>query len=170
MRRFAVCLAIALLFAPAPAEAQVRLLGGVGVTNPMSDLNDVTSVGWHATGGAQLSIATLPVSLQADGGYHSFGEQGSNPKTSVLSGALSLVVTLPGVGLSPYFLGGLGIYRTSVDVSGLDPTSDTGIHAAFGVDIGAAGFGGYAELRGVNVSTEGSGNFRFLTATLGIRL
>ena len=34
----------------------------------------------------------------------------------------------------------------------------------------ALGLGGFAELRGVNVSTEGSGNFRFLTATLGIRL
>ena len=170
MRRTALCLALALFFAPAAAEAQVRILAGAGVTNPISDLNDVAGVGWHAMGGAQLEIATLPVGLRGDGGYHSFGEQGSNPQTSVLSGAVSLVVTLPGVGLSPYVLGGVGVYRTSLDLPGNEASSDTGFHAAFGVDIGGLGFGGFAELRGVNVSTEGSGNFRFLTATLGIRL
>jgi hypothetical protein len=170
MRRTALCLALGLIFIPAAAEAQVRILAGAGVTNPISDLNDVTDVGWHAMGGAQLDIATLPISLRGDGGYHSFGEQGSNPQTSVLSGAVSLVVTLPGVGLSPYILGGVGVYRTSLDIPADDPTSDTGIHGAFGVDIGAVGFGGFAELRGVSVSTEASGNFRFLTATLGLRL
>jgi len=170
MRRFILCLTLAMLLSPAAAEAQVRIMAGVGVTNPIGDLKDASDVGWHAMGGMQLSVATLPVGLRADGGYHSFGEQGANPQVSILSGALSLVVTLPGVGLSPYVLGGVGVYRTSLSEATLDPTSDTGIHAAFGVDIGALGFGGFAELRGVNVSTEGPGNFRFLTATLGFRL
>ena len=170
MRRFALSAAIALLFTPSAAVAQVSILVGAGVTNPISDLSDVADVGWHAMAGMQLAVATLPVGLRADGGYHSFGEQDVNPQPSVLSGALSLVVTLPGVGLAPYLLGGVGIYRTSLDGTGLDPTSDTGFHAAFGVDIGGLGLGGFAELRGVSVSTEGSGNFRFLTATLGIRL
>jgi len=170
MRRSTVLLALALMLTPVAAQAQVQILAGAGVTNPISDLKNVTDVGWHAMAGMQLSIATLPVGLRADGGYHSFGEQGTNPQMNVLSGALSLVVKLPGVGLSPYLLGGMGIYRTSLANTGLDSTSDTGFHAAFGVDIGAIGFGGFAELRGVNVSTEGSGNFRFLTATLGVRL
>lgn len=170
MRRTALVAILALLWVPSAAMGQVRILAGAGVTNPISDLNDVTDVGWHAMAGMQLSVAALPVGLRADGGYHSFGQQGANPQTSILSGALSVVLTLPGVGLSPYLLGGVGIYRTSLDVSGTEPTSDTGIHAAFGVDIGALGFGGFAELRGVSVGTEGAGNFRFLTATLGFRL
>jgi hypothetical protein len=120
--------------------------------------------------GLQLAVAALPIGLRADGAYHSFGQQGTNPATSILSGALSLVVTFPGVGLSPYVLGGVGAYRTSQDVSGLEPESDSGIHGAFGVDIGALGFGGFAEVRLVNVSTAGSGNRRYVTATLGIRL
>jgi hypothetical protein len=121
-------------------------------------------------GGAKLSIAALPVGLRADGGYHSFGEQGSNPRPSILSGSLSLVVTFPGIGLSPYVLGGVGVYRTSVDVDGVPPTSDSGFHGAFGVDIGAVGSGGFAEVRLANIGTEGSGTYRFVTATLGFRL
>lgn len=170
MRRTALIATAALLLVPPVAEAQVRILGGAGLTNPLSDLNDVADVGWHFMGGAHLSIATLPVGLRADGGYHSFGEQDANPQTGVLSGALSLVVTFPGVGLSPYVLGGVGAYRISLDVSGDEPTGETGIHGAFGVDIGALGFGGFAEVRLVTVSTEESGNFRFVTATLGVRL
>ncbi len=170
MRRFAFLVALTMVLGPTAAEAQVRFMAGAGVTNPVGDLNDAADVGWHAMGGMQLSVATLPIGLRGDAGYHAFGEQGPSPSVSILSGAVSLVVTLPGVGLSPYVLGGMGIYRTSLDVTGADLTSDTGIHAAFGVDIGALGFGGFAELRGVNVSTEGSGNFRFLTATFGVRL
>lgn len=171
MRRTALFATLALLLLlPSATAAQLRILAGAGVTNPMGDLNDATDVGWHATGGVKLSIATIPVSLQADGTYHSFGEQGTNPQTSILAGALSLVVPFPGVGLRPYVLGGVGLYRTSLDVDGLDPESDTGIHGAFGVDIGAVGFGGYAEVRGTVVDTEGSGNRWFVSATLGVRL
>ena len=168
MRRPAL-LAIALfLLLPAATQAQIRLLGGVGVTNPFGDLRDVSSVGWRAMGGIELGIAALPVQFRADGGYDSFGQKGSNPQTSILSGALSLVVNFPGIGLSPYVLGGLGTYRTSVD--GVDPFSNRGIHGAFGVDIGAVGSGGFAEVRYVSVKTDGDTNQRFVTATLGLRL
>lgn len=170
MRRSTLLATLAVLLIPTASAAQLRLMAGAGVTNPMGDLNDAADVGWHAMGGLSLGIATLPVGLRADGGYHSFGEQGTDPKTTILSGALSVVVSFPGVGLSPYVLGGVGVYRTSLDVDGVDPESDTGFHAAFGVDIGAIGFGGFAEVRLVNVNPEGSGNRRFVTATLGIRL
>lgn len=170
MRRTTLLATVVLLLLPAAAQGQIRLLGGVGVTNPMGDLNDVADVGWHAMGGVQLGIAAVPVGLRADGGYHSFGQQGSNPQTSVLSGALSVVVNFPGIGLAPYVLGGIGSYRTSVDVDGVDPVTNTGVHGAFGVDIGAVGFGGFAEVRYVSVKTDSGASERFVTATLGIRL
>jgi len=170
MRKTVLLATVAVLSLPAAGEAQVSLLGAVGVTNPMSDLNDVADVGWHAMAGMHLAIADLPVGLRADGAYHSFGEQGMNPATNILSGALSLVVKFPGVGLSPYLLGGVGIYRTSADGSSFATESDSGIHGAFGVDIGALDFGGFAEVRVVNVSTESAGNRRFVSATLGVRL
>lgn len=168
MRRSALLATLAVLLIPAASAAQLRLMAGVGVTNPMGDLNDTADVGWHAMGGLNLGIATLPVGLRLDGGYHSFGSQSGDPKVNILSGAASLIVHFPGVGLSPYVLGGIGAYRTDVD-DGSDAQSDTGFHGAFGVDIGAVGFGGFAEVRLVNVSPA-SGNRRYVTATLGIRL
>ena len=169
MRRSLLWLVLALLVAPGAAQAQVQLLGAAGLTNPMSDLNDISDVGWHLMGGAELSVATLPVSLRADGSYDSFGEQGTNPRPKVLSGALSLVVRFPGVGLRPYVLGGVGVYRTSLDAVDSQATSDKGIHGAFGVDIGALGFGGFAELRLVDFERD-SATFRYVTAMLGVRL
>jgi len=170
MRKTALIATVAFLLLPAATEAQVRLLGGVGVSNPMSDLNGVSDVGWHASAGLQLGIAALPVALRADGARHSFGQQGANPTPNILSGAVSLVVMFPGLGLSPYILGGLGVYRMGTDAPGAPTESDTGIHGAFGVDIGSLSAGGFAEVRLVNVGTESAGNRRYVSATLGFRL
>lgn len=166
-RSLATAILLALAVAPAGADAQVRLMGGAGLSTPFGDFADVTEVGWHAAAGLQLGFPTLPVALRADGGYHSFGEATPVPKTSMLGGALSVVVELPAVGLGPYLLGGVGMYRTSVD--GFDPVSDPGFHAAFGVNIGQLGFGGFGEVRFVNVNGE-DGDARFVTATVGFRL
>jgi hypothetical protein len=112
-------------------------------------------------------VPSIPIALRADGAYHSFGQASSAPSVDMLAGDLSLVFNLPGVGLVPYLLGGVGAYRTSVE--GLDAVSDNGFHGAFGVNIGAIGFGGFAEVRFVNVNGETS-DARFVTATLGLRL
>jgi hypothetical protein len=63
----------------------------------------------------------------------------------------------------------VGIYRTTVDSADSQAASDTGIHGAFGVDIGALGFGGFAELRLVDFERD-SATFRYVTAMLGLRL
>jgi hypothetical protein len=171
MRRLAsyAALSLTLLLAldPGAAEAQPRIMAGAGLSTPLGDFGDAAGVGWHGTAGLQLGFPTLPVALRADGAYHSFGEESPAPKTSMLAGALSAVINLPGVGLVPYLLGGVGMYRTSVD--GSEATSDSGFHGAFGVNIGALGFGGFGEVRFVNVNGEG-GDARFVTATVGFRL
>jgi hypothetical protein len=169
MRRRTLLVAVHLVLALAPmvAEAQPRLMGGVGLSTPFGDLADDAEVGWHALAGLQLGFPTLPVALRADGAYHSFGEASPSPKTNMLSGHLSVVVILPGVGLSPYLLGGVGMHRTSVD--GQEAESDSGFHGAFGVDIGALGFGGFGEARVVSIN-RAEGDARFVTFTIGFRL
>lgn len=167
MRRSVLTCALALLLLPAAGESQVSLLGGAGLSTPIGSFGDAAEVGWHALAGLQLGVPTIPVALRADGAYHSFGEATPVPKTSMLAGALSLVVNLPGVGLVPYLLGGVGQYRTSVD--GLEATSDSGFHGAFGVNIGALGPGAFGEVRLVNVSLSGD-DARFVTASVGFRL
>lgn len=169
MRRLMLLAFLALLAAPTTAAGQVSLLAGGGLSTPIGDFGDVAEASWHAMAGLQLSVPAIPVALRADGAYHSFGQAPGNPSSSMLAGAGSLVVSLPGVGLVPYLLGGVGQYRLSVDVAGLDAVTDNGYHAAFGVNIGALGFGGFGEVRFVNVS-HSVGNSRFVTATLGFRL
>jgi hypothetical protein len=162
--------ALVLLSAPVAVEAQVRLMAGAGLSTPIGDFGDVAEAGWHGMAGLQLGVPAIPVALRADGAYHSFGQAPANPSSSMLSGTLNLVLSLPGVGLVPYILAGVGKYRTTVDLAGVEPVSDNGFQGAFGVNIGALGFGGFGEVRLVNVSQSGGGNARFVSATLGLRL
>lgn len=174
MRRIVLFATSALLLAaaaPSSAEGQVSFFGGLGVTQPLSDLSNAAGVGWHGNVGMQLGVASIPIRLRGDGTYHSFGEEGGNPKPKVLAGALSIVVPFPGVGLRPYLLGGIGAYRTTFSGDSIDEESDRGFHGAFGVDIGApTGLGGYAELRYVDIQSDAPGNRRLISATLGLRL
>ncbi len=168
MRRLALLLAFGAFIAPAAAAGQVALLGGAGVGRPIGDFGDAAAPGWHALAGLQVGVPAIPIALRVDGSYHSFGAPANGLESSILAGTGSLVLTLPGVGLVPYFLGGVGQYRVSLDQNGVDPVTDNGIHGAFGVNIGAMGFGGYAEIRVVNIS-QSAGDARFVTATLGLR-
>lgn len=168
MRRMILLTSLAILVAPVWASAQVRLMAGGGLSTPFGDFGDAAKAGWHLAGGLQLSVPTIPVvALRADGGYHSFGQARPAPSLDMLTGNLSLVFNLPGVGLVPYVLAGLGAYRTTAE--GLDAVSDNGFHAAFGVNIGAIGLGGFGEVRFVNVNQSVT-DARFVTATLGFRL
>jgi hypothetical protein len=167
MRRLLPLTLLAILVAPVVASAQVRLMAGGGLSTPIGDFGDAAEAGWHLTGGMQLGVPTIPIALRGDGAYHSFGQASSAPSVDMLGGTLSLVFNLPGVGLVPYLLGGVGAYRTTVE--GFDAVSDNGFHAAFGVNIGAIGFGGFGEVRFVNIN-QSVGDARFVTATLGLRL
>jgi len=169
MRRMTLLVALVLLSAPGAVSGQVRLMAGAGLSSPIGDFGDVAESGWHGMAGLQLAVPAIPIALRADGGYHSFGAAAANPSSSMLSGTLNLVLSLPGVGLVPYILAGVGKYRTSVDVAGVDAVSDNGFQGAFGVNIGALGFGGFGEVRLVNVSGSG-GDARFVMATVGLRL
>jgi hypothetical protein len=167
MRRLILLTLLAVIVAPVAAGAQVRLMAGGGLSTPIGDFGDAAQAGWHLTGGMQLGVPAIPIALRGDGAYHSFGQASSAPSVDMLGGTLSLVFNLPGVGLVPYLLAGVGAYRTTVE--GLDAVSDNGFHAAFGVNIGAIGLGGFGEVRFVNIN-QSVGDARFVTATLGLRL
>jgi hypothetical protein len=176
MRRLASHAALTLLFVaaatavPACVAAQVSLMAGAGITRPFGDFGDVAESGWQAMAGIQVGVPAIPIALRADGGYQAFGAPAGQPGVSLLGGAASLVVNLPGVGLVPYLLAGVGQYRVSVDQSGVEAVTNNGYHGAFGVNIGALGFGGFAELRLVNIIDTNDAASRFVAVTLGIRM
>lgn len=169
MRRLVVLLAL-LAAVPTAVEAQPRLMGGVGFTAPTGDVSDAADPGYHLRAAMRMGIPTTPLALQADGTYHKLGSASATvTDTQVLSGALSVVFTLPGVGMQPYLLGGLGSYRVKNGPVGLSSTmTDTGYHGGFGVTLGGLGLGGFAELRFVQIN--GPVKTRLIPLTFGFRL
>lgn len=172
MMRYLLLLALAsALVAPVAVEAQPRLLVGGGITAPNGDISDFAETGYHAQVGIEIGIPTLPLAFRADGGYHKLSaSDGAYDDTKILGGSLSVVYKLPGVGLSPYFLGGVGSYRTEAGLAGATETAtDTGYHGGFGMNIGAVGFGAFVEIRFVRISGANR-TTRFIPVTFGLRL
>ena len=173
MRRHfpALCGVVLALFvlAPVPAEAQPRLLVGGGFSAPNGQITDVADPGYHLQAGLQVTIPTLPLGLRGDGAYHRMGATTADfAQTEVLAGSLSLVFHLPGVGLQPYFLGGIGSYQTEAGpVDDPQKVTDVGYHGGFGVAIGGTGLGGFAEVRYVQI--QSAVTTRLIPVTLGFR-
>ena len=174
MKRILFAAAVAAFLLPSAAQAQMpRFMAGVGLSTPTGDFNDAVETGYHGRLGLQLGAPAFPVAGRLEGEYHSFGQTEGLPKVTVLNGALSAVLSLGGVGLTPYFLAGVGRYRVDIDVAAVEPATEpateTGFHGGFGVNIGAIGLGGFAEFRVVQINTEGN-KIRYFPLTVGLRL
>ncbi|MCH7992178.1 MAG: hypothetical protein IIC35_07155, partial [Gemmatimonadetes bacterium] len=87
-------------------------------------------------------------------------------ETKVLAGSISMVFALPGVGLNPYLLGGLGQYRVE---AGPAERTDRGFHGGFGVVLGALGLGAFAEIRYVRISSDTGPTTKMIPLTVGVR-
>ena len=168
MRRVTL-LALVALAVPTAAHAQPRLMVGGGFSAPNGQITDVADPGYHLQAGLQVAVPTTPFGLRADGGYHRMGATTADfAQTEVLAGSLSVVFNLPGVGLQPYFLGGIGSYQTEGGPAD-DPqkVTDTGYHGGFGVAIGGLGLGGFVEARYVQIQSTATA--RLIPVTLGFR-
>ena len=171
MRRLLLVIAL-LVLAPAVVWAQPRVMFGGGFTSPQGDLQDSADPGWHVNAGVQIRIPTLPMSLRGDGQLHMLDARDSAYReTEFLSGSVSLVFTLPGVGLEPYLLAGLGSYRFTGGTVTREQIerSDTGYHGGFGVVMGQLGLGFFAEVRYVRID-QGGEVVSMTPLTLGFRL
>lgn len=170
MRRLMLAAVLAGFLIPAAAEAQLpRIMAGGGLSTPTGDFNDVAEVGYHGRLGLQMGAPAFPLAGRLEGEYHSFGQSTGLPKVKVLNGTLSAVLELQGTGITPYFLAGIGRYRVDVDVAGADPSTETGFQGGFGVNIGALGFGGFAEFRVIQINTTGD-KIRYFPVSVGFRL
>ena len=168
MRRFLFVAAV-LALTPIAVQAQPRLMVGGGFSAPNGDLSNSADAGYHGKVGLQFAIPTLPIGLRGEGVIHKLGA--GSPlvsDTDVLAGALSLVFTLPGIGLQPYVLAGIGSYRVTAGLAGAqEAITNRGYHGGFGVAIGGLGLGGFAELRYVTIDAPGS--VRLIPLTVGLR-
>ena len=172
---FAV-VAVALAFSATETQAQIGFSIGGGPTFATGDASEGLDMGYHAVVSAAFSLPVLPVGLQADGMFTRFNFSEFEGHSQVLNGSLNVVLNIPSVGITPYFIGGVGFYNGSGEVAGEDfeGSTDIGVNAGAGVRLGLPGIGGvFAEARLHNVFGEDeageSDSFRFVPVSLGIR-
>ncbi len=111
----------------------------------------------------------FPLSVRAEGEADRFVSASSIGHLTVVSGSASAVLSLGGVGVSPYVLGGIGHYRTSFDDVQLSSSIGTGYHVGVGLSFGAPEFGGFVEVRLVNVKGDRL-TTRYVPISVGLRL
>ena len=148
-------LALGAVAAPAVAQDaaatkafQFGVQGGLAL--PMEDGFDM---GFIVAGTMSMRPASLPVGLRFDVGYSRFGTEVEDVNASVIHGMASAVYDFKTAStLRPYVLGGLGIYRTEVNVDtpfgDYDGSStDLGLHAGGGINLQLGGLDSYVEGR-----------------------
>ncbi len=174
MRRFPLCVAtVALtavtLAAPARTSAQVHFLIEAGLSSPSGDFSKLAEPGYHGRMGLQAGLPRFPLSFRAEGEADRFTSATSIGHVTVVSGSASAVLSLGRKGISPYVLAGIGQYRTSFEDVGASSSIGTGYHVGVGLSFGALEFGGFVELRLVNVEGDRF-TTRYFPISVGLRL
>ena len=163
---------LALALSASDVQAQRRTSFGIaaGATVPTGDLGDGTDLGFHVLGTIGVGgTAGQPVGFRLDGMFNSLGAKGSgDADLRILTLNGNVVFSFPGQSsVTPYILGGAGIYNANIDVSGVDSETDLGLNAGVGARFALSGFSTFAELRFHNVFADPD-SYTFIPLTFGI--
>ena len=167
---------IALVAAPRVSSAQLGVLKpfslGIagGATQPMSDLKTSTDIGYNGTVAMAINLPFIPVGLRVDGAYNQFGQKAGVPaKLHVMSATGNVVWRLPSIGISPYLIGGAGLYMQRATPTGGTAVTDNhlGWNAGAGINLPLSVFHAFVEARYNRISTTG-GSMEFVPVTFGI--
>jgi len=174
-RSLVFALVAGLVLVSMPASAQLGLkpisigIAGGGAM-PMSDLSDVSKTGYNGTLAIALKLPMIPVGLRFDGAYNHFGSKLDNSSLNVASVTGNVTYNLPSIGVSPYVIGGAGMY-SSIVTGGTLPSSarsnDFGWNAGAGVKLPLLVFSAFVEARYNHVTVDG-GSMKFTPVTFGI--
>ena len=168
-------LAFALAAGSAQAQKPISLGIAAGVSMPQGNYGDVAGNGYHATAALGLGLPLLPVGLRIEGSYNRFalseemealvGEAGNWSLASATAN-LTYSLPLPAVVVSPYVIGGGGMYWGSCSADACDTQSDFGYNAGVGVKFMMLVMSAYAEARYHSVQTEGEST-NYMPITIG---
>lgn len=178
-RKMLAVAAFALMAPVAMAQAQLPLKFGIGAgaTLPNGTFSNSVESGYHALVVATIAPPLSPVGFRVDGMFNQFNNKTvSGQSLRVMGASANAVLGMPGVPLliSPYVIGGAGMYRSQSSATGAVATNDLGINVGAGIKFGLAGFGAFAEVRMHNLmkdnGTGGTTNSRFIPVTFGITM
>lgn len=171
---FALVAGLVLVSMPASAQLSVVKPISIGIAGggslPMSDFADASNTGYNGTLVVALKLPMIPLGLRLDGAYNHFGAKGVDGSMNVASATGNLTWNLPSVGISPYLIGGAGVYSSVATVSGLGSSAranDFGWNAGAGIKLPLVMFSTFIEARYNRVSVEG-GSMEFVPVTFGI--
>jgi hypothetical protein len=170
----------ALVSLPFTASAQVSTvkpfqLGiAAGAALPVSDLKDVTDMGFNVTGTIGFRPQMIPLGIRVDVAYNSFGikdEFNVDGNVNFTSVTGNLVWSIPSEAVSPYFIGGAGWYHAVIDIPNVfgDNANRFGFNIGGGIKMPLSGFDTFLEARYNQVSgSNGDPSLKFIPITFGL--
>jgi opacity protein-like surface antigen len=155
----------------------IGISGGAAI--PVGDLGDVYSTGYNGTLSLMFRSFGSPIGLRVDGMYNKMSPKDDAPVNfDVVDGVVitsanaNLVYNLPGTGMTPYLIGGAGIYNLKLDLEGSnDPDSQNkfGVNGGIGASFPLSGFNAFIEARYHHVFSDNNAT-QFIPVVFGISL
>jgi hypothetical protein len=156
----------------AQSSKPVSLGIAAGAAIPVSTLSDSWSTGYNGTIVLGLSSVGSPLGLRFEGSYNKFIGRNDNgvfnqPDFTIIDGTANVVYALPGVGITPYLIGGGGYYSLKKDLPNLSSVNKFGVNGGVGAMFPLSGFNTYVEARIHDVFTDVNSTW-FIPVTFGI--
>lgn len=166
--------ALALVFSASTVQAQKPMSFGIaiGASKATGDGSDQVNLGYHALGTLAWAPPTLPVGIRFDAMFNTFGfDGGGDSKLNIMGVNANATWGMPMAAspISPYLIGGLGMYQakiTNCDLCG-DSETKLGFNVGVGTKFALSGFGTFAEIRYHSIQTEGQST-TFIPISFGI--
>lgn len=182
---FAIAAMAAILFSASTSSAQSNKAVSIGIsggaTIPVGDLGDLYTTGYNGTASLMFRSIGSPLGLRVDGTYNRMSVRddviGLDGIESISIAGVNgnLVYNLPGTGITPYLIGGAGVYWPQGHGNGIDSNSEAklGLNGGVGASFPLSGFNTFLEARFHHVFTdtvEGANHnsTNFIPVTFGI--
>ncbi|HSJ24545.1 MAG TPA: outer membrane beta-barrel protein [Longimicrobiales bacterium] len=156
-------MAAAVAFSAADAQAQVRISAAGGPSFPTGENH--LDMGFHVQLAGELGVPMLPFGFRVDGMFNRFSEDHGN--YDVLSGTANAIFNIPMVGLTPYIIGGVGVYSAEDHAHDEERETNLGVNIGAGARLPLPGLGVFVEAR--YHAPFGDHALRFVPVSFGIR-
>ena len=148
---------------------EIGASGGVGL--PTGEFGDGTNTGYNIALAVGYRPQYTPIAVRAEAAYNQFGREVGSGSINIPAFTGNLEYALPlEMSFMPYAIGGVGLYRPSVDLGG----TSTGAENRFGWNVGGGvkipfsrSFKTFIEARYNSVNVDG-GRLSFVPITVGV--
>ena len=167
--RFGLYAIAALCLAVSRSAAQSARLGlQAGATVPVSDYATGRNVGYHVGLLLDVRVPVSPIGFRFDAAFHEVGYSGNSTKEDIWATNANVLLQIPtGTMISPYVIGGAGIYNSHRTlILGSRSSTDPGVNLGGGLRFELSDLTTFVEARYHRVT--GDAGIRIVPITLGI--